>query len=117
VATAAASSADMMGNGNQNQNDNNNNNKQHQDSHVYIHNLCGNRRSPVMVPYCPNCTAQNIQTKTSHKYTGTTVAMMVGGAVVFWPAAFIPMFSKSFKQTNHHCSSCGAKIGRVKVLS
>ena len=75
-----------------------------------------NTRHPVVLDYCPRCATQNAQTKVHHKYTGATVAFIVGGLVVFWPFMFVPMCSKQFKQTNHHCSSCGQKIGRVKVL-
>ena len=73
-------------------------------------------RDPVVLTYCPNCAKEHVATKVRTTANGTTVVCIVAGAVIFWPLLFVPMFCDSFKQTNHYCTCCGVKVGRVKAL-
>jgi predicted RNA-binding Zn-ribbon protein involved in translation (DUF1610 family) len=71
-------------------------------------------RKPVTLTYCPHCAKQNITTQTRTKVTGTTWACFAAGVLIFWPLCWIPFVVKPMKQTNHYCSNCGVKVGRVK---
>jgi len=71
-------------------------------------------RKPVMVTYCPNCVEKNVQTRTRTKANGTTWLCVGAGFLIFWPLCWVPLCVDDMKQTNHYCTSCGTKIGRVK---
>ena len=71
-------------------------------------------RKPVMLTYCPKCNKQHVTTYTRTKATGATWLGVLVGVVVFWPLCWIPLVCKPMKQSNHHCTNCRAKIGRVK---
>ena len=73
-------------------------------------------REPTQLPCCPNCGRDHITTHTHTKATGRTWAVVVLSAVIFWPLAWVPLAATLFKQTNHYCQHCAAKIGRVKPL-
>ncbi|KAG7373216.1 LITAF-like zinc ribbon domain containing protein [Nitzschia inconspicua] len=71
-------------------------------------------RKPVSLTYCPKCYEENIATRTHTKSNGTTALCVVAGVVIFWPLCWLPLCIKSMKQTNHYCTKCGCKVGRVK---
>ena len=73
-----------------------------------------NTRKPVVLTYCPHCAQQNIATRTRTKVTGMTWVCVGAGVFIFWPLCWLPFVIKPMKQTNHYCSSCGVKVGRVK---
>ena len=77
----------------------------------YIH--IGQRR-PVTLTYCPNCVEKNVQTRTKTKANGITWLCVGAGVFIFWPLCWIPLCVDDMKQTNHYCTKCGTKIGRVK---
>lgn len=76
--------------------------------------VCVESRHPVTLTYCPSCAKEQTQTYTRTKANGTTFLCVVAGVIIFWPLAWIPLVMRSAKQTNHHCSNCGVKVGRVK---
>lgn len=71
-------------------------------------------RLPVVMTYCPRCSKQQSATTVHTKATGTTWGCVLAGVLIFWPLCWVPLVVKEFKQTNHYCSGCGAKVGRVK---
>jgi LITAF-like zinc ribbon domain len=71
-------------------------------------------RKPVTLTYCPNCAKEHVMTKTHTKANGTTAICVVAGILIFWPLCWLPLCIRSMKQTNHYCTSCGTKVGRVK---
>ncbi|KAG7373270.1 LITAF-like zinc ribbon domain containing protein [Nitzschia inconspicua] len=71
-------------------------------------------RKSVSLTYCPKCYEENIATRTHTKSTGTTALCVLAGVFIFWPLCWVPLCIKSMKQTNHYCTKCGCKVGRVK---
>ena len=71
-------------------------------------------RKPVVLTYCPHCRKENIKTRTHDKSNSTTALCVVAGVLIFWPLCWLPLCIRPMKQTNHYCSSCGVKVGRVK---
>jgi hypothetical protein len=71
-------------------------------------------REPVVLTYCPKCYEENVTTRTHTKSNGITVLCVVAGVVIFWPLCWLPLCIKPMKQTNHCCTKCGCKVGRVK---
>jgi len=80
-----------------------------QKGYVYV-----GSRMPVTLTCCPRCAEQQITTRAVTKPTGTTWACVGVGFLVFWPICWVPLVGKSWKQTNHYCTNCGGKVGRVK---
>jgi predicted RNA-binding Zn-ribbon protein involved in translation (DUF1610 family) len=73
-------------------------------------------RKPVMLTHCPQCGKPNVNTDVGSKTTGETWLCVVAGVVIFWPLCWVPLVVKQCKQTNHYCSNCHKKVGRVKAL-
>lgn len=71
-------------------------------------------RNPVTLSYCPQCSEKHVTTKTQTKANGITAICVVAGLFIFWPLCWLPLCIKPLKQTNHYCTQCGAKVGRVK---
>lgn len=71
-------------------------------------------RKPVQLTYCPHCGQQGVNTHVRTKATETTGALFLGALIVFWPLCWLPFVIDGCKQTNHYCTNCGAKVGRVK---
>lgn len=82
---------------------------QEQTKYVYI-----DSRKPVTLTMCPSCTKQHVTTSTRTKPNGVTAICVVAGVFIFWPLCWIPLCIRPMKQTNHYCTCCGAKVGRVK---
>lgn len=73
-------------------------------------------RKPVTLTCCPKCGKKNVATYTHTKANGTTAALVALGAFIFLPLCWLPLCITATKQTNHYCTSCGTKVGRVKPL-
>jgi LITAF-like zinc ribbon domain len=71
-------------------------------------------RKPVTLTYCPRCYQEHVTTSTRTKANGTTALCVVAGVVIFWPLCWLPLCIREMKQTNHYCTKCGCKVGRVK---
>jgi predicted RNA-binding Zn-ribbon protein involved in translation (DUF1610 family) len=71
-------------------------------------------RDPVVLTYCPQCAKEHVTTTTRTKVTGTTWICVAVGVFVCLPLCWLPLVAKPLKQTNHYCSSCGTKVGRIK---
>jgi predicted RNA-binding Zn-ribbon protein involved in translation (DUF1610 family) len=71
-------------------------------------------RKPVVLTYCPQCAKEHVTTTTRTKVTGTTWICVAVGIIIFWPLFWVPLVARPMKQTNHYCSSCGTKVGRIK---
>lgn len=71
-------------------------------------------RKPVVLTYCPKCYKEQAVTRTHTKANSTTALCVVAGVIIFWPLCWLPLCIKSMKQTNHYCTKCGCKVGRVK---
>ena len=71
-------------------------------------------RKPVVLTYCPKCSKENVQTRTHDKSNSTTALCVVAGVFFFWPLCWLPLCIRPMKQTNHYCTACRAKVGRVK---
>ena len=67
--------------------------------------------------YCPICNTSTLTTVT--KEPGLATWLTCGGLTLFgcWlGCCLIPFCIDSFKDAVHHCSKCGAVVGRKKVL-
>mmetsp|Transcript_17648 Transcript_17648/g.42955 ORF Transcript_17648/g.42955 Transcript_17648/m.42955 type:complete len:176 (-) Transcript_17648:2131-2658(-) len=80
-----------------------------QRQYVYI-----DSRKPVTLTMCPKCTKEHVTTTTRTKPNGVTAICVVAGVFIFWPLCWLPLCIRPMKQTNHYCTCCGAKVGRVK---
>ena len=80
-----------------------------QRQYVYI-----DSRKPVTLTMCPKCTKEHVTTTTRTKPNGVTAICVVAGVFIFWPLCWLPLCIRPLKQTNHYCTCCGAKVGRVK---
>ena len=80
-----------------------------QRQYVYI-----DSRKPVILTMCPQCAKEHVTTTTRTKPNGVTAICVVAGVFIFWPLCWLPLCIRPLKQTNHYCTCCGAKVGRVK---
>ena len=80
-----------------------------QNGYVFI-----DSRTPVTLNMCPKCRQHNVRTKTHTKPVSGTVLWCCVLSCLFWPLCWLPFCLDSAQQTNHYCSHCGAKVGRVK---
>ena len=72
-------------------------------------------RFPMNMRECPNChraSRTRVVTKPSCK-TWVAFGIMTG---VFWPLCWVPLVSDSCKETEHFCTSCGAKVAKVRAF-
>mmetsp|Transcript_29239 Transcript_29239/g.44226 ORF Transcript_29239/g.44226 Transcript_29239/m.44226 type:complete len:172 (-) Transcript_29239:87-602(-) len=75
------------------------------------------RRHPVTMEVCPFCQQRSARTKTRTYPNIWTWLLVILVGVVFFPLFWIPLCCECFKQTDHHCKSCGAKVGTVRACS
>ena len=71
-------------------------------------------RKPVQLAFCPNCSKEDVRTRTRTypSFVTWTLAFVTG--VVFFPVFWVPLVVDGAKQTDHYCQNCGVKVGRVK---
>jgi hypothetical protein len=76
---------------------------------------CLTSRHPMQMRECPNC---HQGSRTRIETFPTCQSWLLAGIllVVFWPVFWIPLVVDTCKQTNHHCVSCGAKVGQVDAF-
>lgn len=73
----------------------------------------GFRRAPCKMQSCTACGVSS-RTRVRTWPNIFTWASCLALLILFWPICWIPLVCDVFKQTDHFCQNCGAKVGEVQ---
>ena len=72
--------------------------------------------SSSAVVVCPHCNHRG-PTRTAEMCSAVTLIAIVILLFVFWPLFWLPLCIPSCKSTEHYCTNCNSRLGRVEACS